>query len=225
MKYENVKEGKFIVRENRFISKIEIDGQVETCHVKNTGRCKELLVEGVRVFVEPSKNPERKTKFSLITVEKGNILVNIDSQIPNKVVEESIDKIFENVTYLKRESKFQNSRFDFYMEQGDIKSYIEVKGVTLENNGVVSFPDAPSERAVKHLSELILAKESGFNAYVIFVVQLKGASYFTPNYITHKAFADKLCEAESKGVEVLCFDCIVEKDSIKLDKEVKVCLS
>jgi sugar fermentation stimulation protein len=225
MKYDNIKEGRFIIRENRFIAKVEIDGNVEVCHVKNTGRCKELLTEGATVYVEPSKNPERKTKFSLIGVKKGDLLINMDSQAPNQVVEESINKIFHNVTFYKRESKFLNSRFDFYMEQGNIKSYVEVKGVTLEDNGVVKFPDAPSDRAVKHLDELIKAKKLNYNAYVIFVVQMKGVKYFEPNFETHKAFADKLKEAYENGVEILAYDCVVAKDSLYIDERINICLS
>lgn len=225
MKYDNIVEGRFILRENRFIAKVEIEGREVVCHVKNTGRCKELLVENAKVYLEQNDDPKRKTKYSLIAVEKNNLLINMDSQAPNKVVEESIFKIFENVTYLKRECKFLNSRFDFYMEQGDKKSFVEVKGVTLENNGVVSFPDAPSERAVKHLSELIEACQMGYGAYVVFVVQMKGVQYFKPNETNHLAFAQKLIEAEKKGVKILAYDCIVKKDSLVLDKEVKVCLN
>lgn len=224
MKYSNIVKGEFIVRENRFIARVNINGKEEICHVKNTGRCKELLVPNAKVYLEQNNNISRKTKYSLITVEKGNMLVNMDSQAPNRVVEESINKIFNNITYLKRECKFLNSRFDFYMEQGDKKSFIEVKGVTLENNGVVSFPDAPSERAVKHLSELIDAVEMGYNAYVIFVVQMKGIKYFVPNEKHHKEFADKLREAYQRGVNVLAYDCVVTEDSLMLDERVKICL-
>lgn len=225
MKYGNIVKGEFILRENRFIAKVKINGRAEICHVKNTGRCKELLVPSARVYLEENNNPLRKTKYSLIAVEKRNMLVNMDSQAPNRAVEEGINKIFDNVTFLKRECSFLNSRFDFYMEQGSEKSYIEVKGVTLENNGVVSFPDAPSERAVKHLSELIKAMEMGYKAYVIFVVQMKGVKYFMPNEDNHKAFADKLREASEKGVEILAYDCIVTEDSLRLDERVKICLN
>ncbi len=225
MKYSNIVKGEFVVRENRFIAKVNIYGKEEICHVKNTGRCKELLVPNAKVYIEKNNNPLRKTKFSLITVEKGNMLVNMDSQAPNKVVEESINKIFDNVTYLKREYKFLSSRFDFYMEQGDEKSFIEVKGVTLENNGVVSFPDAPSERAVKHLSELMEAVKMGYNAYVIFVVQMKGIKHFVPNDKNHKEFADKLRLAYKNGVNILAYDCVVTEDSLELDERVKICLN
>lgn len=225
MKYDNVVEGRFIRRDNRFIAQIEINGVVETCHVKNTGRCRELLVEGARVYLEPSKNPERKTKFSLITVEKNGRLINMDSQAPNKVVEESILKgdIFDGVTFLRREYTYGNSRFDFYMERGEEKAFIEVKGVTLENNNVVSFPDAPSERAVKHIEELKRAIGEGYKSYVIFVVQMSDVDYFVPNEKNHKAFADKLREVSKNGVEILAFDCVVTKDEVLLrNNKVKV---
>ena len=224
MKYNNIVRGQFIARDNRFIARVNVKGKEEVCHVKNTGRCRELLTCGAEVYLELSSNPQRKTRYSLIAVKKGNILINMDSQAPNKVVEESINKIFDNISYLRREYKFLNSRFDFYMEQEDIKSFIEVKGVTLENNGVVSFPDAPSERAVKHLDELIKAVEMGYKAYVIFVVQMKGINYFVPNYENHRAFADKLTEAEERGVNILAFDCIVTADELKIDERVEVCL-
>lgn len=216
MKYNNIAEGYFIKRDNRFIAQVEINGKCEVCHVKNTGRCRELLTANAKVYLEPSENTKRKTKYSLVTVDKGGRLINMDSQAPNKVVEEAILKgiIFDNVTFLKRECKYGNSRFDFYMERGQEKAFVEVKGVTLENNNVVSFPDAPSERAVKHLAELGNAYDEGYKAYVIFVVQMKDVDYFVPNEINHKAFADKLKEVSKKGVNVLAYDCIVKKDEI-----------
>ena len=225
MKYENIVEGRFIKRDNRFIAHVEINGKDEVCHVKNTGRCKELLTEGARVYLEPSTNPERKTKFSLVTVDKGGRLINMDSQAPNRVVEEAIKNkiIFDNVTFLKREYKYDKSRFDFYMERGSEKAFIEVKGVTLENDNVVSFPDAPSERAVKHLDELRRAADEGYKAYVMFVVQMSDVDYFVPNEKNHKAFADKLREVSREGVNVLGYDCFVSEDEIWLrDKRVEI---
>lgn len=218
MKYNGIVEGKFIRRDNRFIAQIEINGVVEICHVKNTGRCRELLVEGAEVYLEPSTNPERKTKFSLVTVNKAGRLVNMDSQAPNKVVEEAIEKgwLFEGITYYRREYTYGNSRFDFYIERGGEKAFVEVKGVTLENDNVVSFPDAPSERAVKHLDELCKAINEGYKAYVIFVVQMSDVDYFVPNEINHKAFADKLIEVSKKGVKVLAYDCKVTRDELAL---------
>ncbi len=218
MKYENIVEGKFIRRDNRFIAQVEINGNIETCHVKNTGRCRELLIEGAEVYLEPSTNPERKTKFSLVTVNKNGRLVNMDSQAPNKVVEEAIKEgwLFSNATYCKREYTYGNSRFDFYIERGEEKAFAEVKGVTLENDNVVSFPDAPSERAVKHLDELAKSVGEGYKAYVIFVVQMSDVNYFVPNKINHKAFADKLKEVANEGVKILAYDCKVTRDELVL---------
>lgn len=218
MKYENIVKGKFIRRDNRFIAQVEINGNIETCHVKNTGRCRELLIDGAEVYLEPSTNPERKTKFSLVTVNKKGRLVNMDSQAPNKVVEETIKdgRLFNNVTYYKREYTYGNSRFDFYIERGEERVFVEVKGVTLENDNVVSFPDAPSERAIKHLDELCKAVGQGYKAYVIFVVQMSDVDYFVPNEANHKAFADKLKEVCNKGVKVLAYDCKVTRDELVL---------
>ena len=156
MKYNNILQGKFISRPNRFIAYIEIDGKVEICHVKNTGRCRELLIPNAQVFVQKSDNPKRKTKFSLIGVIKENRIINMDSQVPNKVVHEWIlrGNLFEEIVRIKPEAKYNNSRFDFYIETKNEKVFIEVKGVTLENEGIVRFPDAPTERGVKHIKEL-----------------------------------------------------------------------
>lgn len=218
MKYQKIVKGKFVRRDNRFIAQVEINGAVETCHVKNTGRCKELLTKGAEVYLEPSTNPERKTKFSLVTVNKRGRLVNMDSQAPNKVVEEAIKEgwLFDSVTYYRREYTYGNSRFDFYIERAGEKAFVEVKGVTLENNNVVSFPDAPSERAVKHIEELKKAVDEGYNAYVIFVVQMSDVDYFVPNYENHKAFADKLTEVSKEGVNILAYDCSVTESELKL---------
>ena len=225
MRYSSIIKGTFIKRDNRFIAQVNINGNVEVCHIKNTGRCRELLVEGTEVWLEPSTNPARKTKYSLVVVNKNGRLVNMDSQAPNKVVEEAIlnGLIFDNVTYLKREYKYGNSRFDFYMEQGEVKSFVEVKGVTLENNNVVSFPDAPSERAVKHLDELKNSLNDGYNAYVVFVVQMSDVNYFVPNIENHREFADKLKEVSKAGVNVLAYDCNVSYDELVLrDNKVEV---
>lgn len=225
MRYSSIIKGTFIKRDNRFIAQVNINGNVEVCHIKNTGRCRELLVEGTEVWLEPSTNPARKTKYSLVVVNKNGRLVNMDSQAPNKVVEEAIlnGLIFDNVTYLKREYKYDNSRFDFYMEQGEVKSFVEVKGVTLENNNVVSFPDAPSERAVKHLDELKNSLNDGYNAYVVFVVQMSDVNYFVPNIENHREFADKLKEVSKAGVNVLAYDCNVKYDELVLrDNKVEV---
>ncbi len=214
MKYENIKIGNFIERPNRFIAHIEVDGNLEICHVKNTGRCKELLIPNSKVFVQEFDSDKRKTKYDLISVYKENKLVNIDSQAPNKVVAEFLPKLFDDIKYIKPEAKYKNSRFDFYVETISDKIFLEVKGVTLEDNGVVLFPDAPTERGIKHINELIDCKKNGYLAYIIFVIQMEDVKYFTPNNITHEAFGDALKRAKDKGVEILAFDCKVTKDSI-----------
>lgn len=230
MKYSNIVKGKFIERPNRFIAHIEINGKTEICHVKNTGRCRELLIKGCNVYLEESDNPNRKTKYDLIAVEKGNLLVNMDSNAPNKVVQEWLTAsgcpILQEgeQAFVKPEYKYKNSRFDFYVEDGTRKIFIEVKGVTLENEGVVKFPDAPSERAVKHVEELIDALQEGYETYVIFVVQMKGAKYFTPNQDTQPEFCKALKKAEKSGVNILAYDCIVIEDALKLDQQVTVYL-
>ncbi|MBQ4530362.1 MAG: DNA/RNA nuclease SfsA [Lachnospiraceae bacterium] len=228
MKYSNIIKGRFIERPNRFIAHIEINGKTEICHVKNTGRCRELLIKGCNVFLEESDNPNRKTKYDLVAVEKGNLLINMDSNAPNKVVQEwltssgcSILKESEQA-FVKPEYKYKNSRFDFYVEDGTRKIFIEVKGVTLEEEGVVKFPDAPSERAVKHVEELVEALNEGYESYVIFVVQMKSIKYFTPNHDTQPQFAEALKNAQLKGVKVLAYDCVVTEDTLKLDQEVPV---
>ena len=187
-----------------------------------------MLVPDAKVYLFVSDNPNRKTKYDLIAVEKetdrGILLVNMDSQVPNDVVAEWLQKskLFSNNAVIKREVKFGSSRFDFYVEDGERKAFIEVKGVTLENDGVVSFPDAPTERGVKHINELISCLEQGFEAYIIFVVQMKSVCYFEPNVTNHKEFADVLNIAYKKGVKILTFDCNVTPDSIEIDEKVPI---
>lgn len=224
MKYERIETGKFIERPNRFIAYVEIAGQKETVHVKNTGRCAELLQPGATVYVQKADNPERKTQWDLIGVKKGKRMINMDSQIPNKVVEEWIRKgnLFPHATLIRPETTYKQSRFDLYVEEGERKIFIEVKGVTLEIDGVVKFPDAPTERGVKHIKELCEALEDGYEAYVFFVIQMKGVKYFTPNMVTHAAFGDALRNAQEQGVRILAYDCKVGKDSIEIHKEVPV---
>lgn len=227
MKYERITKGKFIERPNRFIAYAKLKGKQETIHVKNTGRCAELLKPEAAVYVQESDNPDRKTKWDLICVEKGDRLVNMDSQIPNKVVQEWIEagNLFDDVTLIKPESVYGSSRFDLYVETAQGRRiFIEVKGVTLEEDGVVRFPDAPSERAVKHLEELCKAVKDGYEAFVFFVIQMKGVRYFTPNTDTHPAFAEALGKAYAAGVHVLAYDCSVTADSIRLDSPVPVVL-
>ena len=224
MQYERIHEGVFLERPNRFIAYIEIDGQVETVHVKNTGRCKELLQPGARVFVQKAANPERKTQWDLIGVQKGERMINMDSQIPNKVVEEWIREgnLFSNVTLVKPETTYGKSRFDLYIEADGRKIFMEIKGVTLEEDGVVRFPDAPTERGVKHINELIAAKNSGYSAYILFVVQMSGMKYLIPNDDTHKAFGDALRLAHSCGVNVLAYECEVDPNRLEVTGEISV---
>lgn len=224
MHYKRIKEGRFISRPNRFIAHIEIEGKEEICHVKNTGRCKELLLPGASVFVQESDNPNRKTKFDLIGVYKGDLLVNIDSQIPNKVFREWVEKsnYFSQLTFIKPEYKYKNSRFDFYLEEGEKKILVEVKGVTLEEEGVALFPDAPTERGVKHIYELCEGIDEGYEAYLVFIIQMKGIQYFTPNIRTHPAFGEAVKYAIQQGVKILAMDCLVSSDSIIADKFIEV---
>ena len=226
MRYEKITKGKFISRPNRFKAYVELNGEEELVHVKNTGRCAELLKAGATVYVQKSDKEERKTKWDLIAVEKGERMINMDSQIPNHVVKEWLEKenLFENITCIRPEYTYGNSRFDLYVEAGERKIFIEVKGVTLEEDGVVRFPDAPSERAVKHVEELQKAVKDGYEAYAFFVIQMKDVRYFTPNRQTHPEFAEALAEAERNGVKILAYDCSVTEDSIELGKEVPVVL-
>lgn len=218
MKYKKIVEGAFIERPNRFIAKVNIDGNIHTVHVKNTGRCKELLVKGCTVYLSKSDNPLRKTLYDLIAVKKGNLLINMDSQIPNFVAEEFIKKgnIFSKDAVIKREVTYKNSRFDLYIEDKGKKAFMEVKGVTLEKDGVALFPDAPTERGVKHINELISAKKEGYEAYILFVIQMEKVSLFKPNTKMHKAFAEALREAKEKGVNIIAVNCVVTKDTIEI---------
>lgn len=227
MIYENIIQGTFLERPNRFIAYVEVDGVKETVHVKNTGRCRELLVSGATVYLEKSNNPERKTAYDLIAVQKGDRLINMDSQIPNKVVEEWLHtkQLFHDLVLVRPETKYGKSRFDFYIETEKEKIFVEVKGVTLEEDGVVRFPDAPSERAVKHVEELIEACKEGYKAYILFVIQMKGVEYFTPNTDTHPEFAKALVRAVQAGVKILAYDCRVTKKSIELADRVEVRLN
>lgn len=226
MRYERIDKAVFLERPNRFIAYAEIGGKKETIHVKNTGRCAELLRPRVPVYVQKSDNPDRKTQWDLIAVEKGDLLVNMDSQIPNRVVQEWIEKgnLFGENPYVKPETTYGNSRFDLYVESGERKIFIEVKGVTLEEDGVARFPDAPSERAVKHVEELCHAVKEGYEAYIIFVIQMKHIRYFTPNMDTQPAFGEALKKARASGVRVLVYDSIVMPDRIELDEPVPVVL-
>lgn len=227
MRYERIEKAVFLERPNRFIAYAEIRGKKEVVHVKNTGRCAELLIPGATIYVQESDNPERKTKWDLIAVRKKDRIINMDSQIPNKVVQEWLCKggLFGQGAVVRPETTYKNSRFDFYVEYEGRRAFIEVKGVTLENNGVVKFPDAPSERAVKHVGELIEAVKDEYEAYIIFVIQMKGVRYFTPNMDTHAEFGYMLKKAKKAGVKILAFDSEVTADEITLNDEVEVVLA
>ena len=224
MKYQKIKKGIFIDRPNRFIAHVQIDGRTETVHVKNTGRCSELLIPGAEVIVADCRdNPGRSTGYDLLTVRKGERLVNMDSQAPNKIAAEYIPFLYPDAVLVKPEQKIGSSRLDFYIETaGGRKIYMEVKGVTLEQEGTVLFPDAPTERGIKHLKELIACVGQGYEACVLFVVQMGGINYFTPNERTHPAFGQALREAAAKGVDIRAVDCIVTEDTVIPDKEVEI---
>lgn len=225
IRYENITEGRFISRPNRFIANVLIDGRTETVHVKNTGRCRELLTDNARVILQHfPDSPARKTKYDLIAVYKNGILINTDSQSPNKAAAEFIPELFEKVTLIRPEKTFGSSRFDFYIEAGERKIFMEVKGCTLENNGICMFPDAPTERGLKHVNELIKCIEAGYEGYILFVIQLKDVKYFTPNRETHPEFAEALIKAEKNGVKILAYDCRVTPDSMEIADPVRVVL-
>lgn len=226
MRYDHITEGVFRSRPNRFIAHVSVNNKVEVCHVKNTGRCKELLVPGAPVWLQESSNPRRRTKYDLIAVQKGVRLINMDSAAPNRVFGEYLaaGKLFENPTLIKPETVFGASRFDFYAEAGERKAFLEVKGVTLEEDGAVLFPDAPTIRGVKHLNELIRAKEAGFEAYAVFIIQMTDVKCFTPNRAAHPEFADTLKKAHEAGVKVLALDCAVTPETLEIGSPVKIVL-
>ena len=226
MRYQRIHAGVFQARPNRFIAHVELSGKTEICHVKNTGRCRELLVPGAAVYLEEAQNPARKTRFDLIAVQKGERLINMDAQAPNKVFQEWAEEgnFQKSLTLLKPETTFGASRFDFYWEAGPISGFVEVKGVTLEQDGLALFPDAPTERGVKHLRGLRRAVERGYRAAVFFVVQMKGPRLFRPNDDTHPAFGQALREAAAAGVGVYAWDCAVTPESLTLDAPVEVAL-
>ena len=224
MIYNNICKGIFKSRPNRFIAEVEIDGKIEVCHVKNTGRCKELLIPGTVIYANYVENPSRTTKYDLIAVEKGDLLINMDSYAPNVAFGEYLrqGKFLENITLIKPEAKYGASRFDFYIETTNSKAFIEVKGVTLEENGIAMFPDAPTERGIKHLNELATCIADGYDAYVVFVIQMKGVAYFTPNYKTHAAFGEILGKVMKMGVKAMAFDCIVSAEQMTISQQIPV---
>ena len=223
MHYANMRPGKFLARPNRFIAHVEIDGITQVCHVKNTGRCKELLIPGCTVWCQESDKPERKTKFDLIAVQKGDRLINMDSQAPNAAAKEWLSHGGLGTIENLRGEVFQgDSRFDFAFCKDGTQCFLEVKGVTLETDGVCAFPDAPTERGVKHLEGLTQLCKAGFGAYVLFVIQMKDVCYLHPNYVTDPAFAKALKEAAAAGVKVLAVDCAVTTDTMVIRDPVEV---
>lgn len=228
MHYSNCTAGTFLSRPNRFVAQVALDGRTETCHVKNTGRCRELLIPGCRVYLTRSDNPARKTKYDLIAVEKetvhGPLLINMDAQAPNHVFEAwaRAGRFRPGLTLLRPETVYGASRFDFYWETGTDRGFVEVKGVTLEEDGVARFPDAPTLRGVKHLEELIAARQAGYQAALCFIVQFSGAKYVTPNDTTHPQFGQALRRAAAAGVEVFALGCAVTPDTLTAEEFVPV---
>lgn len=228
MKYRKTRPARFLHRPNRFVAEVELEGQRETVHVKNTGRCRELLIHGCRVYLTRSDNPARKTKYDLIAVEKetvhGPLLINMDAQAPNHVFEAwaRAGRFRPGLTLLRPETVYGASRFDFYWEAGTDRGFVEVKGVTLEEDGVVRFPDAPTLRGVKHLEELAAARQAGYQAALCFIVQLAGAKYVQPNDVTHPQFGQALRRAAAAGVEVFALGCAVTPDSLTAEEFVPV---
>lgn len=226
MRYQWVIPGKFLSRPNRFIALVEVGGETVVAHVKNTGRCKELLVPGVTVYLQRADAPARKTLYDLIAVEKGSLLINMDAQAPNKVFAEwARSGVLSGLTLLRPETTWGSSRFDFYWESAAEKGFVEVKGVTLERDGGAYFPDAPTERGVKHLKELTAARQQGYQAAVCFVIQMKGVDFFSPNDETHPEFGDTLRMAARSGVDIWAYDCLVTPDTLSIDAGVPVRLT
>ena len=223
MQYRNIVEGKFIRRPNRFIAHVEVAGREEVVHVKNTGRCRELLVPGAKVFLEKSSSAVRKTAYDLIAVMKGDLCINMDSQVPNQVAAEWLRRQMPEAK-IRREVTWGNSRFDLYIEVDGRKIFMEVKGVTLEQDGIALFPDAPTLRGIKHLNELAACMGEGYEACVFFVIQMKGVREFRPHDAMHADFGAALREAQKSGVKVLAYDCIVTPNSIIVDTPVICCL-
>lgn len=234
MIYANITTGTFLSRPNRFLAHVLVDGVDTLCHVKNTGRCRELLQPGARLILEHHDNPHRRTAYSVIGVYKGDVLINMDSQAPNQAAYEwalaGADGLFGTVIRVMRERTYGNSRFDLYLETVDEdgvihRMFMEVKGVTLEQDGVARFPDAPTQRGVKHVEELTACLQDGYEAGILFVVQMKGICRWEPNWTTHAAFGEALCRAQEAGVSLLAYDCQVTEDSMTLDQSLPISLA
>ena len=223
MRYEHTADGTFLSRPNRFIAKVLLDGREETVHVKNTGRCRELLRPGVRVVLCRAQNPLRKTDWDLVAVWKGGNLVNMDAQAPNAAAAELLPALFPGAR-IYPEHIWGRSRFDFFLRCGEREIFVEVKGVTLEENGLARFPDAPTDRGTRHLRELIAARQAGYESCILFLIQMKGCTRFSPNDRTDPAFGDALRDAAEAGVKILCYDCAVTPDSMTADRPVPVAL-
>jgi len=231
MRYPNITPGTFLARPNRFIAHVEVEGRVEVCHVKNTGRCRELLVPGAKVWLVESDNPARKTRYDLVAVEKvrpgGTLLVNMDSQAPNHIFGEwaGAGNFRPGLTILRPETTFGASRFDYYWEDPNSRGFVEVKGVTLEQDGVARFPDAPTLRGVKHLEELMAAKAAGYEAAVCFIVQMTGMRYLEPNDTTHPEFGAALRRCAAAGVNIFALECETAPGYVRAIRPLPVRLS
>lgn len=226
MNYPQVIPARFLSRPNRFVAQVEVEGRTETVHVKNTGRCRELLVPGCTVYLTPGTNPKRKTPYDLIAVDKGGLLVNMDAQAPNHVFAEWAQggNFVPGLTLLRPETTWGHSRFDFYWEAGARRGFVEVKGCTLEEGGHCRFPDAPTTRGVRHLQELTACLQDGYEAAVCFVIQMAGMRDFSPNDATHPEFGAALREAHRAGVQVLAYGCTVTPDTLTMGAPVPVVL-
>lgn len=222
--YHRVIPGEFLDRPNRFIARVKTENGPEICHVKNTGRCRELLIPGARVTLAVSDNAARKTRCDLVAVEKGGLYINMDSQAPNRAAGEAMPRLFPGLTLLRPETRSGDSRLDFYLEAAGKRWFVEVKGVTLEADGLALFPDAPTERGVRHLRELSRIARTGAGAAALFVIQMKGPRIFSPNQKTHPAFAQALKEAREAGVRLMAYDCLVTPQSMTLDAPVPIVL-
>lgn len=222
MQYGKVIPGIFRQRPNRFIAHVDTAEGRQVCHVKNTGRCKELLLDGATVYLEENFSPKRKTKFDLIAVEKDKLLINMDSQAPNQAAAEYLPTLLPGLSFFQPETRFGNSRFDFYAEAQGLRWFVEVKGVTLEQNGIALFPDAPTARGAKHLRELCACIDKGYQACVLFVIQMKGAHLFTPNTVTDPAFTQALIDASRRGVRIEAVDCLVSPESMCINGKIAI---
>ena len=224
MIYENILPAIFVDRPNRFIAHVELNGRLEVCHVKNTGRCRELLIPGCRVYVQHQPSPTRKTAYDLIAVEKGERLLNMDANAPNRVFNEYVraGRFLRGWSVIRPETTHGDSRFDFYLESPGHRLFAEVKGVTLEDDGVMRFPDAPTERGVKHLEGLARCVQEGYEAWAVFVIQTEDVRWMEPNRRTHPAFADAMRQVAQAGVHLLALDCHTEPDRLEIRRPVEI---